>query len=205
MTQATVITIVHLLLVIAVSCRVLLRPYRQPAARIAWIVVVLSLPFVGIAAYLLFGEVSIGRKRIARMKQVVTSLETAMSGKPGHQPFVAAGPEQYQHLFRVGHSITGLNPTSGNSGSLMHDSNSTIDSMIADIDAANSHVHLLFYIWLPDNNGCRIAAALMRAAVTRGYCQGDGGRPWLTAVDQVGTLARHARQRRAAGGRPARG
>ena len=164
MTQATVITIVHLLLVIAVSCRVLLRPYRQPAARIAWIVVVLSLPFVGIAAYLLFGEVSIGRKRIARMKQVVTSLETAMSGKPGHQPFVAAGPEHYQHLFRVGHSITGLNPTSGNSGALMHDSNSTIDSMIADIDAANSHVHLLFYIWLPDNNGCRIAAALMRAA-----------------------------------------
>jgi hypothetical protein len=36
--------------------------------------------------------------------------------------------------------------------------------MVADIDAATDHVHLLFYIWLPDNNGCKIADALMRAA-----------------------------------------
>jgi cardiolipin synthase len=124
----------------------------------------MSVPFVGIAAYILFGEVSIGRKRIARMKEVVASLETAISGKPGHQPFIEVGPEKYLHLFRVGHSITGLHPTTGNSATLMNDSNSSIDAMVADIDAARSHVHLLFYIWLPDKNGCKIAAALMRAA-----------------------------------------
>ena len=164
MTQATLITGLHILIAVAVCCRVLLRPYREPAARIAWIVVVLSLPFAGFVTYLLFGEVSIGRKRIARMKEVVANLETAISGKPGHPPFVAAGAERYEHLFRVGHSITGLNPVSGNSGVLMDDSNSTIDSMVADIDAATSHVHLLFYIWLPDENGLKIAAAVMRAA-----------------------------------------
>jgi cardiolipin synthase len=35
----------------------------------------------------------------------------------------------------------------------MEDSNATIASLVADIDAAQDHVHLLFYIWLPDNNG----------------------------------------------------
>ena len=158
------ITGIHIVLVTAVCCRVLLRPYREPAARIAWIVVVLSLPFAGIAAYLLFGEVSIGRKRIARMKEVVARLQTVISGKTGHPPYIQAGPEEYQQLFKAGHSITGLSPTSGNSATLMEDSNSAIDSMVADIDAATNHVHLLFYIWLPDNNGCKIAAALMRAA-----------------------------------------
>jgi len=158
------ITVIHIVLVTAVCCRVLLRPYRQPAARIAWIVVVLSLPFAGIAAYLLFGEVSIGRKRIARMKEVVARLQTVISGKTGYPPYIQAGPEEYQQLFKVGHSITGLSPTSGNSATLMEDSNRAVDSMVKDIDAATKHVHLLFYIWLPDNNGCKIVAALMRAA-----------------------------------------
>ena len=49
----------------------------------------------------------------------------------------------------------------------MQDSNSTINSMIADIDAATLHVHLMFYIWLPDNNGCKVVEALKRA-VERG-------------------------------------
>lgn len=36
--------------------------------------------------------------------------------------------------------------------------------MVTDIDAATEHVHLLFSIWLTDNNGCRIVEALRRAA-----------------------------------------
>jgi len=39
--------------------------------------------------------------------------------------------------------------------------------MVADIDAARDHVHLLFYIWLPDNNGCKVSEAL-KAAAARG-------------------------------------
>ena len=49
----------------------------------------------------------------------------------------------------------------------MADLDATIDAMVADIEAARDHVHVLFYIWLPDNNGTRIAEALKRAA-TRG-------------------------------------
>ena len=28
--------------------------------------------------------------------------------------------------------------------------------MVADIDASQDHVHLTFYIWLPDNNGLKV-------------------------------------------------
>jgi cardiolipin synthase len=76
-------------------------------------------------------------------------------------------PPRYKHLFQVGQSINGFTPVGGNRARLMKDSNSSIDSMVADIDAAKDHVHLLFYIWLPDNNGLKIVEALKRAA-TRG-------------------------------------
>jgi cardiolipin synthase len=67
-------------------------------------------------------------------------------------------------LFRVGRSIGGYAPTGGNTAALMADSNAAIDALVADIDAATDHVHLLFYIWLPDGNGTKVAQALMRAA-----------------------------------------
>jgi cardiolipin synthase len=73
-------------------------------------------------------------------------------------------PSRYQHLFDTGKSINGFDATGGNAGRLMADSNTTVDSMVADIDAANEHVHLTFYIWLPDNNGKKMVEALKRAA-----------------------------------------
>ena len=48
---------IHVAVELAVIVRVLLRPHRQPASRIAWIVVITTLPVMGILAYLLFGEV----------------------------------------------------------------------------------------------------------------------------------------------------
>ena len=180
MNLSLLLPILHFTLVLAVCARVLLRPYRQPASRVAWIVVVMSVPFIGIIAYLLFGEVNIGRKRIARMREVAAGLQAQDETGKGRQEFAAVGPECYQHLFRVGHSITGLNPVAGNSGRLMADSNATIDAMVADIDAASDHVHLLFYIWLPDTNGCKIATALQRAAergvTVRAMADGLGSR-----------------------------
>ena len=159
---------IHVLLVLVVGTRVLLRPYRQPASRIAWMVVIVTLPFLGIVTYILFGEVSIGRRRIERMNRVVEELRCKAEGTGlDPQQFKSAGPSALEHLFRVGHSISGLNPMPGNSGTLMADSNSCIDNMVSDIDAAQHHVHLLFYIWLPDNNGRKVAEALKRA-VSRG-------------------------------------
>ena len=73
-------------------------------------------------------------------------------------------PKRHEHLFRVGHSISGFEPVGGNSGRLLENSDTTIECLVADIDAARDHVHLLFYIWLPDNNGRKVAEALKRAS-----------------------------------------
>ncbi len=155
----------HLLIELALIVRVLLRPHRQPASRIAWVVVIAALPVVGILAYLLFGEVNIGRRRVARLRKVIKGMPDFPAAAPGDEANLEANvPERYRRLFRVGRSISGFEPVGGNSAKLPADSNAMIDAMVADINAAGHHVHLLFYIWLPDGNGCKVVEALKRAA-----------------------------------------
>jgi cardiolipin synthase A/B len=162
----------HVLIVIALIVRVLLRPHREPASRIAWTVVIIALPVLGIFAYILLGETNIGRRRVERKREVLSRLpETA--GTPGVDGanLQADVPQRYAHLFQVGKSVNGFDPIGGNRAHLMQDSNTTIASLVADIDAAKEHVHLLFYIWLPDNNGRKVAEALKRAAARGVTCR----------------------------------
>ena len=131
-------------------------------------VVVGVLPLLGMFVYLLLGEVNIGRRRVARLRAVIER----MPPMPGHTGAEAAStelalPERYRHLFALGRSISGFAPMGGNRARLLPDSNATIESMVADIDAAKEHVHLTFYIWLPDNNGLKVVEALKRAAAAR--------------------------------------
>jgi cardiolipin synthase len=165
-----VILILHLLIQGGLVIRVLLRPNRQPASRIAWVVVILALPVVGMLAYILLGEVNLGRHRGERLRRILAQIpEVTAHLDPGlPTPEI---PDAYRHLFRVGESISGFVPVGGNRAALMADSNATIDAMVADIDAARDHVHLLFYIWLPDNNGLQMVAALERAAARGVVCR----------------------------------
>jgi cardiolipin synthase len=73
-------------------------------------------------------------------------------------------PDRYVPVFRVGMSISSYPPVTGNRARLMRDSEATIDAMIEDIEAAEDHVHLLFYIWLADKSGLRMVEAIKRAA-----------------------------------------
>jgi cardiolipin synthase len=155
----------HILVQATLIVRVVLRPHRQPASRIAWIVVITALPVAGILAYVLFGEVSIGRRRVARLRAVLEAMPVFPAAAPGDEARLnATVPERYAHLFSVGRSINGFEPAGGNVARVLADANAAIDAMVADIDAAEQHVHLLFYIWLPDGNGCKIVDALQRAA-----------------------------------------
>ncbi len=157
---------------LAVIVRILLRPHRDPASRIAWVVVVAALPLFGMLAYLLLGETNIGRSRVDRLRAVLAGMPSVLRAGDGHDASATTAlPERHRHLFDLGQSISGFHPVEGNTAHLLADSNATIDAMVADIDAAEDHVHILFYIWLADNNGCKIVEALKRAAARGVTCR----------------------------------
>lgn len=146
---------------LAVIVRVMLRPLREPASRIAWLIAVLVVPIVGVIAYLLLGEARISVRRRARYAAIEARMPRP-DGDPEASSAVLQGP--YAAPFALGRSINGLPPTLYNRAMLAPDSNSAIEAMIRDIDAAAANVHLCFYIWLPDTNGLKVKDALLRAA-----------------------------------------
>lgn len=156
----------HYMLILATAARVLSRPRREPASRVAWLLVISVLPFLGVALYLAFGELNIGGKARERMARLAAVL-------PNAPPGATAAPvrEGMAALFARAGAVNGFAPTAGNSVDLAADSEAAIDRLVADIDAAQDHVHLLFYIWLPDGNGMRVAAALHRAAARGVTCR----------------------------------
>ncbi|MEA3548816.1 MAG: cardiolipin synthase [Thermodesulfobacteriota bacterium] len=167
-----ILFVLHFLIQISFIVRVLLRPHRQPASRIAWIVVMMVLPVLGILAYLLLGETNIGRRRVKRLRKILSRMPNLfdVAGADASN-FQVDVPQRHAHLFQVGKLINGFNPVGGNRAHLMEDSNATITSIVEDIDAAKDHVHLLFYIWLTDKNGCKVVEALKRAAARGVTCR----------------------------------
>ncbi len=102
MTLTTVTLAAGLALEITVLLRVMLRPHREPASRIAWLAVVIALPLIGVLAYIMFGEVNIGRRRLARMRAVeCRAPQPAPSASADLTNLRVELPERCAHLFHV--------------------------------------------------------------------------------------------------------
>jgi len=157
----------HIALQLFFVGRALLRPYREPVSRLAWVMIIIVAPFVGMLAYVLVGETNIGRTRTARLRKAFETLPP-----PAETPGVEEQlPEGAVPLFRAGTSVSGYPPVDGNRATLLESSEAAIEALVADIDRATDHVHLLFYIWLPDHSGLEVVAALQRAAARGVTCR----------------------------------
>ena len=148
----------------ATIIRALLRPHREPAARLAWIIAVLLLPVVGVFLYLLLGEARISSGRRRRGREINARLPRPAGNYDC--PHEKVGGAHWA-AFALARTVNHLDPTCNNSARLAHDSNAAIDEMIADIDTARETVHGCFYIWLADNNGLKLKDAFIRAAGRR--------------------------------------
>ena len=155
----------HSILVVAFSFRILSRDGLLPSSRMAWFMVVLTLPFIGSALYFLFGEVDLGHRANKQQRKIFAVIH-----KFSHKTL--APPDdlddlvepQFRAAFKYTRSINGFNPLAGNQAELMPDAWSARERLIEDIDAATETVHILYYIWLDDTTGTNTANALIRAA-----------------------------------------
>ncbi|NLC09249.1 MAG: cardiolipin synthase [Gammaproteobacteria bacterium] len=160
-----VILILHALLVLVFTVRILLRDDLSPPGRLAWFIVLNVLPYFGSVTYFLFGEIDIGKRTNARYIEVFTEIKAKAAQFMGEPTNTGELIERiYQPAFHYASSINGFYPLGANAAQLMTDSEHTLAQMVADIDAATDHVHVLFYIWLTDHAGTQLAQALIRAA-----------------------------------------
>lgn len=162
--------------------RAVIRPNREPAARLAWVLVILLLPAVGVVGYLLLGEMSLGRRR----REGLAALVARLPRPHGWDGSAEALPDdRYAPPFRLAREVNCLAPTRGNALTIHVEPRATWDALIAEIDAARATVHVCFYIWLEDGTGRRLAEALCRAAqrgvAVRAIADGVGSRDFIAS------------------------
>ncbi|WP_313254512.1 phospholipase D-like domain-containing protein [Stenotrophomonas acidaminiphila] len=156
-----------------VAARALTRANRTPASRAAWVAVVMLAPGVGMLAYLLLGETSIGRARFRRVEQVLRRMTAAAALAP--PPAAVAVVDGAVPLLELARTINGLPAVGGNRVELLGEDGSpadaperdcrrALDALVADIEQARESVHIAVYIWLDDGAGGRLADAVAAAA-----------------------------------------
>ncbi len=138
---------------------------REPASAMAWVLVISFIPWIGLILYLLIGENRLPRRRIEEREDASKRLFEVARRFAGHRNVVRPelGPEAAAAV-TLAEKLGCMPILGGNTVTLIADTDALIDRLIADIDSARHHVHLLFYIFADDATGQRVGAALLRAA-----------------------------------------
>jgi cardiolipin synthase A/B len=136
----------------------------RPAAALAWIFCLTTLPALGLLLWWLIGRTYLERRRRRKRhtSKVVTHKLAKLRTSLGLPPSSGLGLVALHHIpAELAESV--FPPTSGNRVVLI-DSKEAFEIMERDILAAKHHVHALFYIWKNDETGRRFRDILIQRA-----------------------------------------
>ena len=140
---------------------------RRPDSAMAWLVLVFAVPWIGLLLYLWIGRPRAPERRLRKHMQLEEHWKEVGARFEGHPNIVNPDIPDREATIAMIREMGGGPILGGNTGDLIQDTDEQIERLVADIDAAENHVHLLFYIYVDDATGRRVAAALRRA-VERG-------------------------------------
>jgi cardiolipin synthase len=160
---STIFLLTDLTIRIGLSIRVIMRRRPYPIT-LAWLVVILLVPFAGGFFYLLFGENRLSDKRTARILLSVPHYQHWLQTLHGRSPvqWQHLNPE-CSHLHQQAVALAGIPALDGNALELIDSPEDILKAIIDDIEQASSTCHLQFYIWEEGGMVDEVMAALGRA------------------------------------------
>ena len=178
-TITTLIYLAHWTIVVGLSIRVIMR--RRPVGvSLAWLAVIISIPFAGALVYLLIGENRLGEDYMKRGKCVREMLERWQADLRQHVPVSQSNVcSMATSIRRHAEKVIGFPVMEGNALELITDFKTFFESIISDINGAESSINLEFYIW--ENGGLAddVVESLLRATERGVACR--------VIVDAVGS------------------
>lgn len=154
--------VVRLVMLVVVSRR------QNPASATAWLLIIFFEPWLALPIYWLFGENRLPVRRTKAYHRLASRLASTRKAFLEHPlTLVSDFPQEYRMTMRLAEKLTNMPIAVGNSAEILTETQDVIDRLVADIDGAAHHVHLLYYIYADDETGRRVAEALGRA-VARG-------------------------------------
>ncbi len=150
-------------LIVAILLPTVVLQRRESGATLAWVLVIVLLPFVGLLSFWLFGTTRLYFRRRKRRKleeKLAPELERMQFRLNGEQQIEGLAPS----LLILAAKLDDVGALSGNAAEIMRDGEMVFAAMEQAFDAATRHIHLVYYIWEADYTGERMRNALVRAA-----------------------------------------
>jgi cardiolipin synthase len=138
----------------------ILHTKREAMSAIAWSLLVLFVPFLGMFLFFLLGAQTLRRPIDRRRRR--SSAYKKLSRTEGWP--AADVPDRWDALARLGHHGDGFPVTGGNAVTLYHEGQPAFEAMLEAIKAARHHVHIQFFIFRNDESGRRFIDALADCA-----------------------------------------
>ena len=148
---ATILSIVY----------VVISENRNPVRSLAWVVVLLFLPIIGLVLYLFFGR-SIKIKAVISKRMRRKLMRKEKIRQIDIQKLSLS--EESKQLVKLGQSLIGAIYFPGNDVEIFTDGNQMFPQLISDIKNAKKYIDLQFYIFEDDNIGRHISNLLIEKA-----------------------------------------
>lgn len=143
------------LLYIVLLCGWIVLQKREPVATLTWVLSLALLPYLGYLIYFLLGPQKIHRQRLRRYH--------SRKGMESHDVSCPVDGKCTE-LALMGQATTGLPPSTATSVQLLVDGGATYDALLDAVAGARNHIHLEYYIYMPDGIGTRLRDALVERA-----------------------------------------
>lgn len=138
---------------------IILLQRRSAAATLAWLLVLVFLPVIGLVLYRLIGPLRLKRKRLRReLGRAVVEQATGALAR------IRDESTDDLQVALVPIALEGAAPLPARAVTLYLDGAAKYAALIAAVEAARDHVHLEYYIWEPDRIGTRLRDALVARA-----------------------------------------
>ncbi len=135
---------------------------RVPVKTLAWVLVILGVPFFGLFIYYLFGRDN--RRRRLINKRSLTQIQRRCFPVYNKADVAQRVPERYASLVKFFENVADAYPTVNNNIEILSDGVSFFTRLISEIYAAKEHIHVQFYIFMDDALGRLLRDVLMDKA-----------------------------------------
>ena len=155
-----ILTVLYVLSVLAVIV-VVLSENRNPVKSMAWVLVLLLLPVLGLVIYLIFGRSLKGMSLISRsdLRELRRMRDFSGAGVKCDD----LNEESHQIISLV-NKLVGPHMFAGNDIDVFTTGQEKLEALMRDIEAATDYIHLQYFIIENDDVGKRLLDLLMRKA-----------------------------------------
>lgn len=155
-------SVISILLVLALIGMVvfIIAENRHPTQTLAWILVIVFLPVLGLVLYFLVGHRPTTQQLMPPEERdiLLRRVEDATDAS------IATVPEDQRKLAALVESVSGTVPLKGNAPRIYTDFYAMLDDLLSDLRQARDHIHFEFYKFEDDPVGRRVAEVLMQKA-----------------------------------------